>query len=307
MASIKHPAALLVPGGNGEINPQYGCPFFNRIPGELRNQIFHLALTAYDDKSQPFDQHSYYYRPGFHYRKRIDTSLLRTCRLVHLETQLMPIQINDFIDWFGRGPPRGRSGSETAFDKMTYEQRKAVRHIHYFTQQYALEGFGRRHEAIHPDVEPRTLKLTLRHSDWWWWERNSPLRLDAKRAGIPSPGQFKEVSEAFEDASWGTVIENLKSLKKFVLELETVQDNKGQLENIVAHAAGWQFKLGDSNVLDLDHAQTERSSWTGSKYYGGHRGMLAISSYDRLIHGLYGRQNPKAGNDWSFGLSCNAQ
>ena len=60
-------------------NPQEGCPLFSRIPAELRNDIFNLALTAYPGKQVPCKKSVDRCRPGFLYADvRIDTALLRS-------------------------------------------------------------------------------------------------------------------------------------------------------------------------------------------------------------------------------------
>ena len=70
---------------------QTACILF-RIPAELRNQIFELALEEYEDMSRAYCRETYYCRPGFQAPRRIDVALLRTCKRVWLETRVLPIR-----------------------------------------------------------------------------------------------------------------------------------------------------------------------------------------------------------------------
>lgn len=78
------------------IDPQSASPLFNRIPAEIRNQIFELALSAYDDKNKPYNNGSYYYRPDHRYAHKVDTNLLLTCRRIYNEKDI-PASINPYI------------------------------------------------------------------------------------------------------------------------------------------------------------------------------------------------------------------
>lgn len=46
------------------MDPQHGCPFFNRLPGEVRDEIFNLAVTEYCTKKWPLEKNQHYYRPS---------------------------------------------------------------------------------------------------------------------------------------------------------------------------------------------------------------------------------------------------
>ncbi|KAF8967017.1 hypothetical protein BDZ97DRAFT_1756108 [Flammula alnicola] len=59
---------------------------------------------------------------------------------------------------------------------MTHEQQDAVANVHFFTQLYWLEGTFSEVCKI-PQMRPKHIKITIRHSDWWNWETNSPLAM----------------------------------------------------------------------------------------------------------------------------------
>ena len=67
----------------------------------------------------------------------------------------------------------------------------------------------------------------------------------------------------FQRGSWGDAFRNISGLERFVLELETVEKKKGELDAIVSRAPGWQFVLHDGQVLVLDESKTTRTGWLG--------------------------------------------
>ena len=245
-------------------NPQKESPLFGRIPGEIRDRIFDLALTAYYGKLKPFEKNAYHYRPGFRYADRkFDTALLRTCRRIYQEAHLVPFQNYERVEWHARGPSRSdiKNFTQDNFNDLLLTS------LHLFTQQFWLEDYSwynrarniaRRHSLRH-------LKITIRHSDWWWWESSEPLLLDAKQGGTALPSLYKNVSHGFHPRSWGSQFKFFKWLKTFELELETVEGKRKELDEIVLRAVDWRFPLGDENVLVLNPARTRRTGWHGLK------------------------------------------
>ncbi|MCJ1418157.1 hypothetical protein MMC32_004502 [Xylographa parallela] len=240
------------------IAPQDDCPLFRDIPPEIRHLIFSLALTAYDGLS--YAKGSFYDRPGYHYSHRIDTALLRTCKAVYLECSLLPVELNEVVAWCGadRGPPECERRKEGTYWPATVEQ-MAVARCHIFVQQLWLENdWVYRRLPIHP----RVIHITIRHTDWWDWEHERALHLDPKQ-GWQAKKPFRAANESFLDQSWGDAFYHLRDLRQFVLELETVEAKRAELDEIIARAAGWRFPLGDGNVLVLDKSRTAHSTWRG--------------------------------------------
>ena len=150
------------------MDPQSSCPLFTRIPPEIRNPIFELALTAYDDHQRPYRQDAYYYRPGHRYAQKIDTALLSTCRRVYAETETIPATINEQTSWCNRAPPDvHKNGVPAGNSAAAQRRRQGLEMIHLFTQQCWLEGqlAGFRHQLN--STNATRLKITLRHTDWW--------------------------------------------------------------------------------------------------------------------------------------------
>lgn len=247
--------------------PQQQSPLFGRIPGEIRDQIFDLALTAYPGKQEPFEKNAYYYRPGFRYAdQRLDTALLRTCRRIYQEACLVPLQNYERVEWYkqdDRGP--------SAADARRFARGGAfcpwVTSLHLFAQQYWLEDSSWRNYSrrLGANKTLRRLKITIRHSDWWWWESSDRLALDAKQKGTASATRHSTASDAFNVNSWGHKFWFFTGLEEFALELETVEGKRTELDAIVVRAADWRFPLGDGNILALNPARIKRTGWQGVK------------------------------------------
>jgi len=192
-------------------NKQEDSPLFCVIPPELRNRIFHLACQSSPCKDKPYPRDSYYYRPGYEFPQKAYTDLLRTCRLVYLETRLLPVKINEHAFWCGRGPPGRYTGNPSGYfgeaHRFTEEQLDAVDTVHIFTQLWWLEG---NFPSLCRDggIRTRKIHITVRHSDWWRWEQNKPLHLKRE---------------------WLESLKEIKGLDTFILELETIERDKDQV------------------------------------------------------------------------------
>ncbi|MCJ1388469.1 hypothetical protein MMC18_001316 [Xylographa bjoerkii] len=250
---------LLMSQLEGDIDPQLSCPLFKLLPPEIRHLIFSFALTAYD-YGKPYHKGTFHDRPGYHYPRRINTELLRTCKNIYLECCLLPVMLNEIVCWRApdRGPPDYKE-PETGPLPGTVEQ-IAVTRLHIFTQQAWLECWA----SVAEDSQPsrRIIHFTIRHTDWWDWEHGRALHLDPKQAGQASQ-PFCGESEPFPDDSWGGAFRHLHGLQQFVLELETVKSKRAELDGIIVRAAGWHIPLGDGNILVLDESRTVYSAWRG--------------------------------------------
>lgn len=250
---------------DGTLNPQKDCSLFNRLPTELRMMIFQYVLAAQDDISKPYPYNRYYNRPGYNYHKTISTALLRTCRRIYLETYLYPVSLNELTAWLYRGPLLTNSNEVSKMAKMTHEQCAAVPCLHLFAQQYWLED-TKWHDLLKGlPTCPKSIHITLRHSDWWYWENGATLTLDPKQSRRAKVGVFKKATDAFDEGSWGQAFRHVQGLKEFKLELETIDPKKAELMAIVTHAPTWQFPLGDGRVLILDETKKISTSWLGPK------------------------------------------
>ena len=234
-----------------EVNPQENSSLLNRIPGEVRNKIFELVCIAYYDKSRPTPQNTYHYRPGFRYAHRIDTALLRTCRRVYTEAHHLPTSLNSHVEWH----ERNRGPSQYTALKAHHP---AMTSVQLFMQQVWLESWdytiARRLSEEYPHL--RELKITIRHSDWWWWERWAPLHLDPKCHG-------RDNTPPSASTAWGRSVCRFANLERLVFELETRVGKKNELDAIVAKAGDWRFPHSYGHNLVLNPAKTKRTGWIG--------------------------------------------
>ena len=276
LKNASKPTALAKITSRPYINPQIASPLFSKLPAEIRNHIFYYALLAYPDPGRPYSKHSSWYRPGYTHARAITVNLLRTCRRVYLETDLLPVVHNEHIIWGvekSRIPP-GSTNYLLHDRHMKLSQRNAVQFVHLFTQQYWLEDWKNQwldFTSSWPEGGPETLKITIRHTDWWYnlLGENSPLALDPKRRGRARVGDWVPDDAPYESGSWGSRFANLKGLKRFEMELETVEVKRNELDIIVEKARSWKLPLGDGNALVMDAENIHKSAWTGSKYFKG--------------------------------------
>jgi len=89
----------------------------------------------------------------------------------------VPVAANEHVFWCYRGSPNSPSDYEAYFLRLSLKQRDAVQRVHFFTQLYWLR-------ASFPSVcnlkvvRPRSITVTVRHSDWWYWEQNTKLQTE---------------------------------------------------------------------------------------------------------------------------------
>jgi hypothetical protein len=84
-------------------NLQLQSPLFGSLPGEIRNEIFALALTQYedDDDEEAYSEDAYWYRPDFSAPHKSSSALLRTCKAAYAEGQKLFLSEIELAFWFG--------------------------------------------------------------------------------------------------------------------------------------------------------------------------------------------------------------
>ena len=289
------PRRSLAPKLGNKAHAQAQSALFTAVPPEIRNRIFSIALTAYDDKSKPYQRQNWFYRPGWHAHPKISTTLLLTCKRVYLECHLLPLAINSHTLWASaeRGPPphyfasankkrlpsgRGRqlgnwNASENFrgfFNKLTAEQRGAVGQLHFFFQQSNLEAV-KFSPPLDPDssrpIAAKKLKVTMRHQDWGihGGERFEKLGLCPWNRGrtfwyqmdTPMP---KTMRHWLSSQGWGAQLRYVQGLEEFELELETLVERKWEMDGIVERAKRWIFPLKEDKFLRWDSGTGVRES-----------------------------------------------
>jgi len=234
---------------------------FSTLPPEIRNRIFFLTLLEHDDESEPVPFDSYGYRPGHECRKKHSLDLLATCKRAYLEAYLIPVAATTHTTWgtwSNRAPLNQYLLAYHRFQKMNVEQRAAVETVQLYAQQYALEDQGWEWSLITGDrktrgVLPRRLTISVRHSDWWEWENDAPLRMD----------------EHVYVCLWRKGFEAFPLLEEFVVELETLERRKAEMDVIAEGVRKWRIDLGNGQVLITDGIPLKTCTWNGSALYNG--------------------------------------
>lgn len=130
-------------------------------------------------------------------------------------------------------------------------QRLRIKHIQISAQLYWFEG-RLVHSALWHSLESKSLSLdtftvTIRHTDWWNWESDSPLRFYQDRV--------REILRTPEASH----------IAEFRLELETLEWNMGQLRTILNDLRSLKVhdsEEDDSNRWELIEPFGE-TTWSG--------------------------------------------
>jgi hypothetical protein len=243
----------------GNADPQEDSPLFNIFPPEIRAEIFGITVSSLPDKSRPYAFDSYWYRPGYTAPKRTHLSLLATCKRVYAETRDLVWKAGSGNDeetvWWGsddRAPPPPPSSPKI----LTSSYWSRIHTFHIFSQMHAFKSQPFFHAfALRFGLRPHTVKVTIRYTDWWHWEQNAPLDITSIE-----PKDHREYVPP--------------SVQTFVLELETAEHKKGELEEqvqrILDSETVWRWKRWDGVFLGLDKRVGVREwEWMGTTKFNG--------------------------------------
>lgn len=127
---------------------------------------------------------------------------------------------------------------------------EALTKVRFFTQMFWLEGGDDLMSLMRlKKFRPNTLTITIRYSDWWYWEDNHALRMDT----------------AWLEWFMGSV--GLKGLK---VEYETISRKRDEMMAIIERNK--KFKLavrGDRGHLSAENTKLTEWKWSGPSKLGG--------------------------------------
>lgn len=258
-----------VPLDLSKCHDQHDSPLFTIVPPEIRNRIFEFALSNYEDSSAAYAADTCYRRPGYTAPHKTSTALLQTCQLVYREAWFRPwtqALITMFLTSRDRKPERTTSMQELMRNLELIHAvhgRTEVDHVRVFAQLYALET-GRDLSRILslPHFFPTTFTITLRHTDWWYWESDNPMYID---------------SPFVNNCSFPP------SLKELRMELESLERRKAQVDFIANEMRQkWCFKRSDGVKLSARGSEIETMKWTGSSTFNGDRWIRDEARPDEL-------------------------
>jgi hypothetical protein len=238
--------------------PQKESPLFTSCPGEIRDLICRYALSDFEERSELYDENTCYRRPGYFGPRHSDTSLLRTCQRIYREAWFLPWATRE-LTMFLTAPDRCpiRTTSEKEMHPVlnlinAMHGKTEINHIRVFPQLYRLEpgdDLQRINDLDH--FHPRRFTITIRHTDWWYWETDTPLSINStfvKECRFPD------------------------SVRELCFELESLERRKDQINSIAKQMMEkWQFQRKDGVRLSAKDSSIAVMRWSGSSTWGGQR------------------------------------
>ena len=253
--------------------PQQASPLFAVLPPEIRAQIFELALADFPDPANErrYAADTHYTRPSYSAPRRTDARLVRVCRAVYRETWFLPFVLREQTHWLtgrDRAPPDYDHRAAVARVAQTVQHIANQQHggdrsaleianVRVFAQMYMLEANQLTTLLRQSQLRPRRLTLTIRHADWWWWERDEPLRFEG--GWIAHLADFAALPA---------------SVRELHIELESLERKAAQVDAIARQMAErWAFTRFDGVALFVDCAKAPPvSRWTAPNAWLGSRG-----------------------------------
>jgi hypothetical protein len=113
--------------------------------------------------------------------------------------------------------------------------------VQLFPQMFALEGHAMQRftDDLRTHLRPKTLIITLRYTDWWFWEDNAPLRVDS---------------------GWMNEIKFPRSMEQLVMEFETRNGKKEELDALISkQISKWRFAV-EKKVVEGDDGEMVAST-----------------------------------------------
>ncbi|EME84114.1 uncharacterized protein MYCFIDRAFT_173162 [Pseudocercospora fijiensis CIRAD86] len=235
------------------------------------------------------------------------TNLLLTCRRIWLEANALPMKQAVFTFWMRptRGPPEkhpdtgGYGRDPIRNNTLTKLNRESLTTLHYFLQMFVAESMffpNNEETSLIQRLKPKVLRITIRHTDWWYWEGDEPLRL-----------KDSWVQRAL-DAPF------MASVNDISLELETLERKKSQLQVIVDRLTKMKGRasLNDGMVTRFEMSgEPHVWHWTGPSNIDGqeYEPYKGLKTLDYRVVTLKWKRVPireKDVQDVLEGLSTNA-
>jgi hypothetical protein len=246
-------------------NSQLSSPLYTIFPPEIRTQIFTYALSSFPDPRPQthYDNKACYTRPSYFAPHKSDLRLLQTCRAVYSEAWHLPFIVREETHWLGhedRAPPeyKGAWALRLVAGRVEEAKRRGlidgeIESCKVFAQMWALEA-GKLSQLLGVQgFRPRSVTVTIRHTDWWWWEHDHNLRFEA---------------------GWVKGVVLAPSVREIRFELESLERKKGQIDRIVKQMAErWYFNRTDGVTLfpDFTGRTTEVDRWTGPSEFNNRK------------------------------------
>ncbi len=283
----------------GSCHHQLQCPLFSVIPAEIRDRIFSYTLAEYEDESNPYDHETCYRRPDYLAPRHSDTALLRTCQRVYIEAWFRPWTSAEhtlWLTWAVRCPRRVTTVAKIQSSlTLLYGFHGDIQldHVRVFAQLCNLDQLSCILDL--QNFHPRCMTIAFRHTDWWDWEFDDPLRIEG---GWVDRCRFPE------------------SLRELRIELESLERKKEQVDSVAAQMIEkWQFQRRDGVLMSAKDSPVAIMRWSGSSTWEGQRWIRDETRPDTLeyyvctvayrpskVHGVAADQNIANGSPASLDL-----
>jgi hypothetical protein len=150
------------------------------------------------------------------------------------------------------------------------------KHMQFFAQMFALEQNRYLDIALSRICyqKPSRVTITVRHTDWYWWEYDAPLEMNRV---------------ILQEQRWPNYIET------FEIEPETRNGKKLMLDAIVTTIARWVFEVhecDEEEIMDMKSISLLSDLDTDSSalsFFDGHLEFIEEWSYRDIEH--WGSQN----------------
>jgi hypothetical protein len=267
-----------------KVDDQSQSPLWGKLPAEVRNQIFELALSFFDDTTKPIDQWFDNWRPEYQYASKVDLSLLLTCRRAYFEANAMPLSIatvqiyehlwsagglygdrND--DLLRRNPllVHAMGGFSKLMHSLSNKQREQLKRVHFFVWSGRNPQLARI-KTYHP-FAPIQMVITLGRE---YFRIGGARWIDDSDAFF-EPHSIRQLKENFADAKCLP-----PSLQVLIVELECQDRKEQRLRQLAMQVKEWEVFLKGGK--QLTYANTKEMTWQGQeKVYGDWVG----SSFER--------------------------
>ncbi|KAJ1530130.1 hypothetical protein HK405_001778, partial [Cladochytrium tenue] len=186
--------------------------------------------------------------------------LLRTCRRAYAEAWWRPWAqslVTMYLTAGDRRPQRVTTVGDLASNlarvgALHGGAAPEIEHVRVYAQMYMLEPGHELQRILNvPQFRPRCVTLTLRHTDWWFWEKDEPLHIASPFVNLCRfPASVREIR----------------------LELESLERKRSQIDYVTREMQQhWRFQRTDGVQLTAENQAMEAMSWTGSSTWNGER------------------------------------
>jgi hypothetical protein len=231
-------------------NAQDECALFQRFPAEIRDRIYGFALSYYDDPGRLYPQENPYWRPDCLAPPKVECALLQTCQSIYNEAWFRPWTSMVHKLWLtapDRAPRRSDSLTLETLGPMLQAIHQShgkveTQELQVFPQLFALQAGWLQPVVALEHLYPLHFTITIRHTDWWFWESDERLRIDGK---------------------WVNDTRFPDSLQTINLELESLARKAGQIDDVANQVAEkWHFRTQDGTIFTARDSM-QVSQWTG--------------------------------------------